>query len=153
MIAVEIPGWRDLELQYCVLDLNGTLALDGRISEEVKERIRLLSGQLELFLLSSDTFGTAKEVARQLGITFQVARDGEDKLRFVRELGAEMVVAVGNGRNDRLMLREAALAVAVLGPEGLAVDALREADIVAPSPEAALDLLLHPARLVATLRG
>ncbi|RKY57282.1 MAG: hypothetical protein DRP95_07180 [Candidatus Latescibacterota bacterium] len=117
MIAVEIPGWRDLELQYCVLDLNGTLALDGRISEEVKERIRLLSGQLELFLLSSDTFGTAKEVARQLGITFQVARDGEDKLRFVRKLGAEMVVALGNGRNDRLRLREAALGVAGLGKE------------------------------------
>ena len=140
-------------MRYCVLDLNGTLALEGKVSEEVGERLELLSGRLELFLLSSDTFGTAEEVASRFGMALRVVRGAEDKLRFVRELGAGTVVAVGNGRNDRLMFREAALAVAVLGPEGLAVDAIRQADLVAPSPEAALDLLLHPARLVATLRG
>jgi soluble P-type ATPase len=50
------------------------------------------------------------------------------------------------------MLREAALGIAVLGPEGLALDALQSADMVVPDIHAALSLLQDPRRLVATLR-
>jgi soluble P-type ATPase len=50
------------------------------------------------------------------------------------------------------MLSSAALGIAVLGPEGLAVEALRAAHVVVARIEDALDLLLHPQRLVATLR-
>ena len=50
------------------------------------------------------------------------------------------------------MLQEAALGIAVLGPEGLAAEALLAADVVVASIEDALDLLLRPHRLVATLR-
>jgi soluble P-type ATPase len=49
------------------------------------------------------------------------------------------------------MLREAALGVAVLGPEGLAVRALAAADVVVASIDA-LVLLRSPKRLIATLR-
>jgi soluble P-type ATPase len=50
------------------------------------------------------------------------------------------------------MLHEAALGICVLGPEGMAVEALMAADVVAPSVLDALDLLYHPLRLMATLR-
>ena len=62
-------------------------------------------------------------------------------------------MAVGNGRNDRLMLKEAALGIAVLQAEGAAAEALLAADVVAPDILAALDLLLAPEGLIATLRS
>ena len=61
-------------------------------------------------------------------------------------------MAIGNGSNDVAMLRDAGLGLAVLGPEGLALDALTAADLVVPDIVAALELLEDPARLVATLR-
>jgi soluble P-type ATPase len=67
-------------------------------------------------------------------------------------LGADQVIAIGNGSNDAAMLREAAVGIAVLGPEGLALDALLAADVAAPDILTALDLLRDPARLIATLR-
>ncbi|MBV9327442.1 MAG: hypothetical protein JO020_15490 [Chloroflexi bacterium] len=50
------------------------------------------------------------------------------------------------------MLREAALGIAIVGPEGLAAGALAAADVVVPSISDALGLLRNPKRLIATLR-
>jgi soluble P-type ATPase len=63
------------------------------------------------------------------------------------------VVAVGNGRNDRLMLEAAALGIAVIGDEGLAADAMQACDIVVRHIADALALLEDPRRLIATLRA
>jgi soluble P-type ATPase len=61
-------------------------------------------------------------------------------------------VAVGNGRNDVLMLRAAALGIVVVGPEGASARAVEAADVVAGSMPHALALLAEPAMLTATLR-
>jgi soluble P-type ATPase len=50
------------------------------------------------------------------------------------------------------MLNEAALGIAVLENEGTSFEALQAADVVALGTLSALDLLLHPQRLTATLR-
>jgi soluble P-type ATPase len=63
------------------------------------------------------------------------------------------VVAIGNGANEFAMLRHAALGIAVLGGEGLALDCLNAANVIAPDIGTALDLLLRPCRLIATLRA
>ena len=75
------------------------------------------------------------------------------KLKYVEQLGPDVTVSIGNGRNDRLMLEAAALGIAVVQEEGAAVQAVTAAVVVAPNILAALDLLLHPLRLVATLRS
>ena len=72
---------------------------------------------------------------------------------MIQQLGPQHVVAIGNGRNDQWMLAEAVLGIAVLQEEGACTQALLAADVVAPSITAALDLLLHPLRLTATLRS
>jgi soluble P-type ATPase len=59
---------------------------------------------------------------------------------------------MGNGRNDALMLRRAALGVGVLGSEGAAAEILHSADIVVRDIRDGFDLLLNPLRLSATLR-
>jgi soluble P-type ATPase len=71
----------------------------------------------------------------------------------VQALGAGHVVAIGNGRNDRMMLAAAALGIAVCGTEGLAGEALRASAVVVGGITDGLDLLLHPKRLLATLRA
>jgi soluble P-type ATPase len=74
-------------------------------------------------------------------------------MAYVSQLGRNETVCIGNGRNDRLMLPAAALGIAVIGPEGTAMDAMQASDVVTTSIHSALDLLLNPLRLVATLRS
>ncbi len=156
MLELDVPGWRRLRLGHLVLDVNGTLACDGELLPGVAERLAALGGLLTVHLITADTHGRQAEIDARLGTTGVRLRRGEpeaeQKAAYVRGLGAAAVVAVGNGANDALMFREAALAVAVLEGEGLAGVALREADVLAPDIVTALDLLLHPRRLVATLR-
>jgi soluble P-type ATPase len=153
MIQIDIPDWGVLELQHAVFDINGTLAVDGTPFPGVAERLRRLAESLSLQALTAGTHGNIAELERLLAIPIRIIGNGEEKARYVRQLGAEHVVAFGNGRNDIGMLRSAALGIAVLSGEGIAVGALQAADIVASGPVDAIDLLLNPKRLVATLRG
>ena len=75
------------------------------------------------------------------------------KAAYVRRLGPSHVACIGNGRNDRLMLRIAGVGIAVLQAEGAAAEAVAAADLLVPSMTDALDLLLRPRRLIASLRS
>jgi P-type E1-E2 ATPase len=155
MIEIEVPGRGAYRLKHLVLDVNGTIAVDGRLIEGLARHLAELRRSVEVHLLTADTRGRQQVIDAQLGM--KAARitpedEAAQKAAFVRELGSESVCAVGNGANDAAMLREAQLAIAVLGGEGLAVEALHAADAVVPHINAALDLLLNPLRLVATLR-
>jgi P-type E1-E2 ATPase len=155
MIRLEIPGWGAFELEHLILDLNGTVALDGEPISGVEERVARLSADLEIRLATADTHGRAQEISRRLGCRLariETGREAGQKRALVERLGAEGVVAIGNGANDAQMLSAAALGIAILGREGLAVEALQAADLVVGRIEDALDLLLHRRRLIATLR-
>lgn len=155
MIRLEVPGWGTRNLGHLVLDLNGTVALDGEPIPGVDDQVALLSADLVIHLATADTHGKAGEIGRRLGCRLariEPGREASQKRALVERLGAEYVVAIGNGANDAQMLSAAALGIALLSREGLAVEALREADLVVGGIEDALDLLLHPRRLVATLR-
>lgn len=155
-MKIEIPGYKELDLRYLVLDYNGTIAMGGKIKESVKERIRKLAEAMEIVVLTADTYGTAEEACRDLPVRIQTFPNENAlpaKMAVVEELGLDACVAIGNGRNDKLMLRASALAVAVIEQEGMCSRLLNEADVCTRSIEDALDLLLYPVRLVATLRG
>ena len=152
VLQVAIPGRDRLVLRHLVLDLNGTLAVDGHVMAGVAARLAALRAHLQLHVLTAGTHGHVEECATALGLQPLAIGTGPEKRDYVRALGPEHVAAIGNGANDVPMLQEAALAIAVLGPEGLCADALRAADVVVADPCAGLDLLLLPARLVATPR-
>ena len=154
-----IPGRKTAHLTHIVLDVNGTVAVGGQLVGGVREQVLALrQAGWEVHWITADTRGRQAALDEQMGwpairITADaVDGEAEQKASFVHDLGSESVVAIGNGSNDAAMLGSAALGIAVLGPEGLAVDALLAADAVAPSIHHALDLLLDPSRLVATLR-
>jgi len=88
-----------------------------------------------------------------LGLPLRIIKSGEEKAEYVRQLGPTRVVAFGNGMNDVGMLRLAALGIAVLAGEGMAISAVQAADVLALGPLDAIELVLNPKRLVATLRG
>lgn len=151
-VDVEIPGRERLTLEFLLLDVNGTLADRGQLVDGVAERLGALRGRLEVRLLSADTFGTMDAIASHLGVAAQAAASASDKLAVLRGLGPSRCAAIGNGANDVTMLTEAALGIAVIGPEGASSAALVAADIVTATILAALDLLAEPRALAATLR-
>ena len=155
MLEIVIPSRGALHLEYLVLDLNGTIALDGQIIPGVGERLDQLGELLDLWLVSADTQGTLTSLAADLKIQARLLQPGDEatqKAALVEELGPRQVVAFGNGANDAAMLRRAALSIAAMGSEGLASACLNAADVIAPDIQTALDLLLWPHRLIATLR-
>ena len=78
---------------------------------------------------------------------------GIDHIDLVGVTVAVLLHGHGNGRNDVAMLRVAVIGVAILAGEGIAIDALQAADVLATGPVDAIDLVLKPKRLIATLRG
>ncbi len=153
MIRIDIPQRWIIELQHAVFDVNGTLAVDGIPIPGVVDRLQVLAEHLSLHALTAGTHGNIAELERTLGFPLHMIATGEEKLRYVEQLGPAGVIAFGNGRNDVAMLRVAAIGVAILAGEGVAIDALQAADVLAPGPVDAIDLVLKPKRLIATLRG
>lgn len=155
MIDIAIPGFGDLQLAHLVMDYNGTLAVDGRLLPGVRERLERLRERLALHVVTADTFGKVRAELDGLDAIVEILplhRQDEAKREYVRKLGAQATVAVGNGRNDALMLQAAILGMAVILGEGASSRSLVAADVVSLSIQDALDLLEHPLRLTATLR-
>lgn len=155
MIAIDIPGRGMLKLRHLVLDYNGTVACDGRLIAGVEERLEALSGRVEIHVLTADTFGSAARELTGVPCRLSVIPEGNQadaKREYIRRLGADSCACMGNGVNDRLMLEESGLGVAILQTEGASPTTMLAADVVVPGIGEALDLLIHPLRLAATLR-
>lgn len=155
MLEIAIPGGETLRLEHLVADFNGTLAVDGRLLPGVADGLRNLASRLAVHVVTADTFGAAAQALDGLPLQLTVLGEGPHaaaKRRHAERLGAGRCAAIGNGRNDELLLAAAALGIAVVQGEGAACRTLQAADVVAPDIATALGLLLHPTRLVATLR-
>lgn len=156
MIEIEIPGFGTLGLDHLVMDFNGTLARDGVLIEGVAQRLMRLHDSLKLHVITADTFGDVGSQLTALPCSLHVLpqqNQEEAKRAYVVSLGPKHVASIGNGRNDRLMLRESLLGIAVVLKEGAYSGTLTSADIICTSILDALDLFMHPLRLTATLRS
>lgn len=152
-VDVAAPGRAPLHLRHLLLDVNGTLTLRGELLPGVAERLDRLREHLEIRLLTADTFGTLDAVRRELGgVPADRISAGADKAAMVARLGPDACAAIGNGANDTAMLTTAALGIAILGPEGASPRTLLAADVACRTVTDALDLLLDPRLLTATLR-
>ena len=155
MIQFSIPGLGEYNLEHLVMDVNGTLAVDGQLIDGVAAKISLLREQLTIHLLTADTHGRQAGIDQQLGLSAVRIRPGgeaQQKAEYVRRLGSEKVAAIGQGANDAEMLAAAHLGLCVMSAEGVAREALLASDLVVPTILVALELLEKPLRIVATLR-
>ena len=151
-LLVPVPGRDDLRLGHLILDVNGTLTNRGVLIDGIEERLDGLRDAVQIHLVSADTFGTMDEIARRLEVGAVRAQTGADKVAALDVLGRDRCAVIGNGANDALVLEAAAVGFAVIGPEGASAAALRAADVVCATAADALDLLLDPKALSATLR-
>lgn len=155
MIHLDIPGFGKVDIEYLVLDFNGTIAVNGILIPEVKDTLNQLASQVEVHIITADTFLSAQKELQGVQcklIVIPAERQTDEKLKYVSELGSMKTVAIGNGRNDALMLRSAVISIAVIQAEGCATSALNEAKIVCTNILDALGLLQSPKQIIATLR-
>jgi P-type E1-E2 ATPase len=155
MIQLEIPGRGNIDLKYAIFDVNGTIAVDGQLIDGIQKPFQNLREELDLFLLTADTHGRQKTINKELSLDATIVRKGkeaEQKGAFVERLGAENVVAFGQGANDAQMIAKAAIGICILSEEGTALETLLNADVVVPDILSGLKLLERPVRLVASLR-
>ena len=156
MIEIFIPGYKKLILRHLVMDYNGTMACDGKLIDGLKDLLGKLSDKLDVYVLTADTFGCVKAELSGMDVKIAILPEKEQdkgKLDYIQKLGPESTVCIGNGRNDRLMLKSAELGIAVVQEEGACVETLTSADVVCENVLSALNLLVHTKRLIATLRS
>jgi soluble P-type ATPase len=151
-IDLEIQGGIIRRFTDLVLDYTGTLSLDGILLPGVAERLVRISEGLRITIMTADTFGMAAAQTKDLPVEFRIIKTGVEKADAVLAMGGKNVIAVGNGRNDAPMMDKAGLKIAIMGPEGASAELVRVSDIVVRDIRDALDLIIHPLRLKATLR-
>jgi soluble P-type ATPase len=72
MITIDIPGLLPLQAKHLVLDFNGTLAIDGKLINGVGQLLELLNSQLDIYILTADTFGTVKNEISGLNCKLEI---------------------------------------------------------------------------------
>jgi len=155
MIKIDIPGYGNVELHNLMLDLNGTLAIDGELIEGVRERLNALSELLDIYVVTADTFGSAKASLKGVKCELLILEENnqqKQKWQYLKEVGASKTVAIGNGMNDLMMIERAELGLALIQQEGCAAEAILKANLIFTSIIDALDILTNPLRLTASLR-
>ncbi|MEI6463030.1 MAG: HAD family hydrolase, partial [bacterium] len=89
----------EIELNTIVLDLNGTLAVEGKLVDGVIPRIKKLKELgFKLVLLTGDQRGTATLQANELGIDVIITKSSEEKAENTKKYIKENTVAIGNAR-------------------------------------------------------
>ncbi|MGB7631680.1 MAG: HAD hydrolase family protein [Candidatus Deferrimicrobium sp.] len=155
MLELDIPGFGTVRAEHLVSDFTGTLAVDGKLLSGVEEQLVVLAESLNIHVVTSDTLGVVRSQMEGLPCVIIILSGTDHDLQkeeYVRKLDPGKVIAIGNGKNDRRMLKAARIGIAVSEGEGCAVDALLGADIHVRSTGEGLGLLMHPKRLKATLR-
>jgi len=152
---IDIPGFGILKLKHLVSDYTGTLSHDGKLISGVSEMLAELSRIFTIHVLTADTFGMATSELSGITCSIQIlsgSNVAEQKQSYVEALGADSVIAIGNGNNDKFMLKTARVGIAVMEGDGCAAIAIANADVVARNIHEALGMILHPKRLIANLR-
>src|SRR4030067_1407815 len=142
MIFIQRPGQEPLEIEFILIDFEGTLASDRRIHPKAKDKINLLSKRTKIYILAKGEKGVVEEILRRVRAEIFYSPEGDasqKKLDLLRQLGATRTVAIGNGVDDAPMIEEAGLGICVISQEGTSAEAMMKADGVVSNILDALD--------------
>ncbi|NWF93589.1 MAG: ATPase P [Syntrophaceae bacterium] len=154
MITIQRTGRDPLEIEFILVDFEGTLAFDRRVHPKAKDKINLLAKRTKVYILTKGEKELMEEVLGRVRAEVYYLTEGEAsqrKLELLQQLGATRTVAIGNGLDDAPLLEEAGLGICVIGKEGASAETMKKADVVVSDVVDALDLLLKPLRQKATL--
>ncbi|MCB9481261.1 MAG: hypothetical protein H6680_05515 [Desulfobacteraceae bacterium] len=156
MIKISIPGFKDLEIDHIVMDFNGTIAADGNPLPGLMEKFDIIAQSASIHVITADTNGSVEKKLKNYNCKIEViSGKNQDslKLEYIEKIGSTRTAAIGNGLNDRLMVKKAAVGISVIGSEGAFSQTLINSDIIVSSPNDALDLFIKTNRLIAGLRN
>ena len=154
MISIERPGQGKLEIEFILVDFEGTLASDRRVHPKTKDRINLLSKRTKIYILTKEEKTLCEKALKKVKAEIIYLMEGEasqQKLDLLRQLGASRTVVIGNGADDVPMIEEAGFGICVMGREGTYSETMKKADVVFINILDAFDFLLKPLRQRATL--
>ncbi len=155
-MVFEIPGRETIKIKNVVFDYNGTIAIDGQLIAGVGNRINELAGIINFHVITADTYGSVEKALADINcriVKISNRKQDDSKLDYLLNLGKETTLCVGNGKNDRLMLKEAIIGIALIQDEGACVESLLAADIVCKSIMDVFAYFKNPKRVKATLRN
>ena len=116
MLSIDIPGFGQIKIEHVVFDYNGTIAKDGKLIKGVREGIAKFSNQIKFHVITADTFGFVKKQLEDIDAVLTIIsndRQDQKKLDYITTLGVAHTICVGNGANDRMMLKEAGIGIAI----------------------------------------
>jgi soluble P-type ATPase len=154
MMIIRRPGQSSLEIEFILLNFEGTLAADRRVHPKAKDKLNLLSKRTNIYILAKSEQQAIREVLKKVKAEVVYFIEGEvsqGKLDLLRQLGAAKTVAIGNGVDDEAMIEEAGLGICIIGVQGTSGEAIKKADVVFTDILHAFDFLLKPLRHQATL--
>lgn len=155
-MILAIPGMEQIDIKNVLLDYNGTIAVDGKLIDGVDRLINELAGEIDFHIITADTYGSVEKELGDVDCTVvRIPEEKQDagKLDYLLKLGKEKTLGVGNGKNDRLMLKESIIGIAVIQEEGVCVEALLAADIACKSIMDVFAYFKRTNRIKATLRN
>jgi len=154
MISIERPGQSNLEVDFILIDFEGTLASDRRVHPKAKDKINLLSKRTKIYILAKEEKECVEEALKKVKaeiIYLMEGKSSQQKLDWLHQLGATRTVAIGNGIDDIPMIEEAGFSICIMSKEGTSSEAMKKSDAVFINIFDALDFLLKPIRQKATL--
>jgi soluble P-type ATPase len=154
MIILQRPGQEPLEIEFIMLNFEGSLATDQRVHPKAKDKINLLSKRAKIFVFTTGEKARVSEVLRNVKAEVIYLKEGEasrGKLDLLQHLGPHRAVAIGNGMNDMEMIEHSGLGIGVMSREGTLAEVIGKADLVFMTILDALDFLLKPLRQKAVL--
>jgi len=154
-MQLSIQNFGEIDIKYLVFDYNGTIAIDGKLIKNVAENLKKLSNEFEIYVITSDTHGSAVKNLQNLPVKIKILTSDnhtKEKEEFVNSLNASNVIAIGNGNNDSLMLKAAKIGVCIIQEEGASSKALVNSDIILKNIDDFFEMINKPKRLIATLR-
>ena len=158
MKIVDIPNFGKITLKNILIDVNGTIQFYGNISRKARRYIRRLKKFFNIYLISADTRGNLKEIAKKLNVNYikiisKEISEAEAKNLELMKLGKDFTVAIGNGNNDYLMLKNSVIGIVILGEEGASVKSLMNSDLILNNLKEVINFLLDEKIMIATLRS
>ena len=153
-----IPHYGKITIKNIIFDINGTIQFKGQIADDLVKKFQELKKSYKVYLVSADTRGNLKELAEKLEVSYIKINpiensEAEEKNRELIKLGKDVTVAVGNGNNDALMLKNSILGITVLGSEGATIKSILNSDVIVPDPISAINFLLDEKVILGTLRS
>ena len=155
-MIIEIPGREQIEIKHVIFDYNGTIAIDGKLIKDVKAKINQFAETIHFHVITADTYGTVAAELEGVNCTLvnlSSSAQFKRKTDYLNHLGANHTLSVGNGYNDKALLKQSRLGIALIQAEGVCTETLLSSDIVCLSIMDVFAYLETPNRLKATLRS